>query len=103
MNQIANIEFIEKYKPIKNCRFPTFGTIIPEDHILQPYIWDRREKLLLTEYIPNKCFFSVVRYLVGDQNTLEVHAGSDPALGIAWIITECAYRPEDLEYTVIEL
>jgi len=100
MNLISNQEFIEKYKPIQNCRFPTFGTIIPENHILQPYIWDRREKTLLTEYIPNRCFFSVTKD-PNVPNVLNITPASSPALGVAWIITECAYRPENLEYTVI--
>ena len=113
MKEISNQEFIERYKPIENNRFPTFDTIIPQEQPLQPYIWDRREKFLISEYISNRCFWSVIVESTGDisednkiltiNKWLKVLPGSKPAEGIAWIITECAYRPENLEYTIIEI
>jgi len=103
MKKISNQEFIEKYRPIQNCRFPTFDTIIPQEQPLQPFIWDRREKFLITEYIRNRCFWSVTNYGADDPNTLGVVPSSLPSMGVAWIITECGYRPEDLEYTIINV
>jgi len=102
MSELSASVFIDKYKPICNNRFPTFNTILPLNHPLQPYVWDKREKFLISEYIPNRCFFSVV--LSPDkEGYYKVIPSSIPSLGIAWIITECAWRPESKEYVEFNL
>ena len=98
MKKISIEEFIEKYKPIVNNRVPTFNTILPEDHPLNPYIWDIREKTLISEYIQARCFFTMtIDHLLGKMivipGTMECSKG--------YIITKCSWRPENMEYTEV--
>jgi hypothetical protein len=100
MHKITEQCFIETYKPIENIRFPTFDTIIPQNHCLNKYIWDIREKTLISEYIPNRCFFSVIK----DKSSGEYYVlpGNHNSLARAYIITTCPYSPERLYFTIVK-
>ena len=98
MKEITNKEFIEKYSPIENCRFPTFDTIIPKEHPLQPFIWDRIERTLIAEYLPNRCFFTLYNDL--ESGEMRVAPGQRHDYVMGYIITKCEWRPENMEYTV---
>jgi hypothetical protein len=100
MKEISNQEFIEKYKPIENCRFPTFDTIIPQEHPLNPFIWDTRECTLIAEYLPHRCFFTLHNDMENGEKRVSPGQRHDYVLG--YIITHCPWRPENQEYTVVE-
>ena len=100
MTEISSFQFIEKYKPICNKRFQTFNTIIPEEHPLNKYLFDIREKTLIYEYLPKRCFFSLVK--LGDINGYALLPGTKNK-SIGYIITECPYRPEALEFVTFTI
>ena len=93
MIKITNIEFIDKYKPIKNEKYPT--TLL-KDTVLHPYVYQKDEYALLAEYIRPRQFFTVINakqfnyVLPGLKNGKSV---------TGYIITECPYREENLEWT----
>ena len=99
MIKINNQEFIEKYKPICNTRFPT--TLL-QGSILHPFAFQRDEYAFIAEYVPARRFFSIV-----DNSHLSNEWIVTPGLhnGVnvkGYIITECEYRPEKLCYTIVE-
>jgi|GEM_PF-4376842 len=96
MNEISNQDFVEKYSPICNERFPTQ---LLNNSILSKYAFQRDEYALIAEYIRPKQFFTIISE---EESTIVVPGLRSDSSALGYIITNCPYRAEELEYTVVE-
>ena len=98
LKEITNQEFIEKYKPVCNNRFPT--TLL-QGSILHPYAYQRDEYAQIAHFSTERRFFSVE--ISPDGQSDRVIPGLHNGLNIrGYIVTDCQWRPENLEYTIVQ-
>ena len=97
MKLISNQEFIETYHPICNDRFPT--TLL-QGSLLHLFAFQKDEYALIAEYIRPQRFFTIETTSVGEYVVYPGLRSSSARVG--HIITECPWRTENLEYTIVE-